>query len=87
MDRKTAIAAAIAITMSVGSGAIALGANAGALGFSRPAPVAATQTVAPTAAGGARPTTRTAASHQRELDDSARTTDQTSTSAKGEHSD
>jgi len=86
MDRKTAIAAAIAITMSVGSGAIALGANAGALGFSRPTPVAATQTVAPTAARGALPTTRSAASQQREHDDSART-NQSATSAKGEHSD
>ena len=55
MERPKAIALAVALTMSVGSGVVALGANAGALGFGHPASTVATQTVAPAVAGGIQP--------------------------------
>jgi hypothetical protein len=84
MDRKTAIATAIAITMSLTSGAIALGANAGALGFSRPAPVAV-RTVAAISAPSAQGATRTTTVNARGHDDAL--TNQSSTNAKGEHND
>ena len=50
MNRKTAIAAALAITMSLTSGVVALGANAGALGFGGAKPNVATQNVLPAGA-------------------------------------
>jgi hypothetical protein len=51
VNRRTALATALAITMSVTSGVVALSANAGALGFGVSTPVAATQSVVPSAAG------------------------------------
>ena len=91
MDRKTAIAAALAITMSLTSGVVALGANAGALGFGGATPVAATQSVvAPASArrsAGGRERRR---SREGEHDDGARSAQigaDRAASAKGEHND
>ena len=89
MNRKTAIAAAVAITMSLTSGVVALSANAGALGFGASPPVAATQTVAPSAAGSVQPVTAKAA-FEGGHDDGARSTQLGAdrvTSTKGEHND
>ena len=89
MQRKTAIAAALAITMSLSSGVVALSANAGALGFGSSAPVAATQSVVAPVAGGVRAATATAVFREGERDDGARLvqigTDHSATT-KGEHS-
>jgi hypothetical protein len=72
VDRKTAIAAALAITMSVASGAVALGANAGALGFGGSTPVASTQSIVVPAAGPIRSVAAKAAVGEGEHDDGAR---------------
>ena len=88
MDRKTAIATALAITMSLTSGVIALSANAGALGFGSPAPIAATQNVVIPAAGGVQAAAKTV-SREGEHDDGARSAQvgaDRAASTKGEHS-
>ncbi len=90
MERKTAIAAALAITMSLGSGVVALSANAGALGFGGSTPVAAMQSAVVPAPAGARLVAAKAAPREGEHDDSARTAQlgaERATSAKGEHDD
>ena len=53
MERRTAVAAASAISMSLAAAAITIGANLGALGFtaSTPAPVAAPSAVIATTTG------------------------------------
>lgn len=81
MNRKTAIAAAIAITMSLTSGVVAMGANAGVLGFGGTTSVAATPS--------AVVSTVNQASRGHEQDDSARaiTGADRATSTKGEHYD
>ena len=87
MNRKTAIAAAVAITMSLTSGVVALSANAGALGFGASTPVAATQTVIPSAARSVQPVTAKAAFRDGGHDDGARSTQLGAdrvTSTKGE---
>ena len=77
MQRKTAVAAATAISMSLVSAAVAIGANFGALGFSAssPAPVAQPSAVsAPVQAPSQSAATGTAARHgeasRREHEDS-----------------
>jgi hypothetical protein len=87
MDRKTAIAAALAITMSLTSGVVALSANAGALGFGSSTPVAATQSVVASAAGSVQSATANAPLREGEHDDSARSVQlvaDPSASTKGE---
>ena len=71
MNRKTAIAAAVAITMSLTSGVVALSANAGALGFGASTPVAATQTVIPFTARSVQPVTAKTAFREGGHDDGA----------------
>jgi hypothetical protein len=90
MDRKTAIAAAVAITMSLSSGVIALSANAGALGFGVSTPVAATQTVIPSAARSVQPVPAKAAFREGGQDDGARSTQlgaARATNSRGEQDD
>ena len=90
MERKTAIAAALAITMSLGSGVVALSANAGALGLGRSTPVAATQRAVAPAPAGVRPAGANSALREGERGDSARTAPigaERATNAKGEHND
>ena len=89
MERKTAIAAALAITMSLSSGVVALSANAGALGFGSSAPVAATQSAVAPVAGGVRTAVAPAAFREVEHDDGARFVQigaDHSATTKGEHS-
>ena len=87
MNRKTAIAAALAITMSVMSGVVAWSANAGALGFGGSTPVAATQrAVAPVTQPVAAPASSRGGAH----DDAARVAQadaERAVSTKGEHND
>ena len=71
MDRRKAMAVAAALTMSVTSGVIALGANFGAFGVGGATSAAATQNSVPTVGTG-QPAAVQTALQQREHDDSAR---------------
>lgn len=90
MNRRTAIAAAVAVTMSLTSGVVAWSANAGALGFGASNPAVATQSVVASGARGAQPAAANSALRGGENDDGARSAqvgaDHTTT-ARGEHND
>jgi hypothetical protein len=90
MNRKTAIAAALATTMSLTSGVVALGANAGALGFGGAKPNVATQNVLPAGARLVGSSASKPARHEREPEDLTRATQtgaDRAARARGEHYD
>ena len=88
MDRKTAIAAALAITMSLASGVVAVGANAGALGFGGSARVVSAPSGVTPAPGPVHSVVAKATPREGEHDDRARSAQVSadgSASTKGEH--
>ena len=74
MDRRKALAVAAALTMSVTSGVVAIGANFGAFGLGSAAPAAVTQIVSPAAATSSAQASNSS-TPSREHDDSARATE------------
>lgn len=89
MDRRKAIAVAAAVTMSLTSGVLAVGANFGVLGFGGNA-VAASPKLVVTPARSSRSTVVNTTSRERERDESARAAqpgDNDETSARGEQND
>ena len=89
MERRKAIAVAAAVTMSLTSGVLAVGANVGALGFGGNA-VAARQNPVVTPARSVRSTAVNTTSRERERDDSAgaaEPSDNGVTSTRGEQND
>jgi hypothetical protein len=86
MERRKAIAVAAAVTMSLTSGVLAIGANFGALGFAG----AARQNPVVASARLSRSTAVNTTSRERERDDSARAaepSDNGVTSTRGEQND
>jgi type IV secretory pathway VirB6-like protein len=89
VDGPKAIAAAAAITMSLVSGVVAVGANFGALGFTGASTVSSgSQTSVIATPSTAQPTTANTATSQRQHDDTTRAVQQnarSATSTRGEH--
>lgn len=88
MDRHKAIAVAAAITMSLTSGLIAVGANVGALGFGGASRVSAPTQVSGVARAQGAPSASPSSVQQRERDDSARAIESgadSAASARGEN--
>ena len=74
MQRKTAIAAATAISVSLLSATVGIGANLGALGFARPSVVTASAHVASNAPASGAIASRTEGHDRGEHDDGSRAT-------------